>query len=136
MQPNTDPRINEPTVGKVLLKSRGFFVDDYWFWICIGALVAFSLLFNVLFIAALTFLNRKLLIFLLHILFESKKSSFDDIFLKTKFQLWVTQKMQSWMKKMAKIKIRHPLDSKALKVWAYMLSSKTFRGRISIFLLC
>ncbi|XP_057981312.1 pleiotropic drug resistance protein 2-like isoform X2 [Malania oleifera] len=55
--PNTDPRFNETTVGKVLLKSRGFFVDDYWFWICIGALVGFSILFNVLFIAALTYLN-------------------------------------------------------------------------------
>ncbi|KAJ9695169.1 hypothetical protein PVL29_010586 [Vitis rotundifolia] len=55
--PNTDSRFNEPTVGKVLLKSRGFFVDEYWFWICIGALLAFSLLFNVLFVAALTFLN-------------------------------------------------------------------------------
>lgn len=59
LQPNLDPRINEPTVGKVLLKSRGFFVDDYWYWICIGALLGFSLLFNILFIAALTWLNRK-----------------------------------------------------------------------------
>ncbi|KAF8403238.1 hypothetical protein HHK36_011339 [Tetracentron sinense] len=55
--PNTDPRIPEPTVGKTLLKSRGMFVDDYWYWICIGALIGFSLLFNVCFIAALTFLN-------------------------------------------------------------------------------
>ncbi|RXH76245.1 hypothetical protein DVH24_019133 [Malus domestica] len=55
--PNTDPRINATTVGKVLLKSRGFFTDEYWFWICIGALFGFSLLFNILFIAALTFLN-------------------------------------------------------------------------------
>ncbi|XP_058209588.1 ABC transporter G family member 39-like isoform X6 [Rhododendron vialii] len=54
---NTDPRINAPTVGKVLLVSRGFFTDDYMFWVCIGALVAFSILFNVLFIAALTYLN-------------------------------------------------------------------------------
>ncbi|KAI8569221.1 hypothetical protein RHMOL_Rhmol02G0261800 [Rhododendron molle] len=37
---NTDPRINAPTVGKVLLMSRGFFTDDYMFWVCIGALVA------------------------------------------------------------------------------------------------
>ncbi|KAF8403516.1 hypothetical protein HHK36_011620 [Tetracentron sinense] len=57
IQPNTDPRIPEPTVGKTLLKSRGMFVDDYWYWICIGALIGFSLLFNVCFIVALTFLN-------------------------------------------------------------------------------
>ncbi|KAL5155497.1 ABC transporter G family member 39 [Glycine soja] len=56
-KPNTDPRINAPTVGKVLLKSRGFYTEEYWFWICIGALLGFSLLFNLLFIVALTYLN-------------------------------------------------------------------------------
>ncbi|XP_038900427.1 pleiotropic drug resistance protein 2-like isoform X1 [Benincasa hispida] len=45
------------TVGKILLKERGLFTDEYWFWICIGALFGFSLLFNLLFIAALSFLN-------------------------------------------------------------------------------
>ncbi|KAK3043568.1 hypothetical protein RJ639_002147 [Escallonia herrerae] len=56
--PSTDPRYNATTIGKVLLESRGFFTEDKWFWICIGALVGFSLLFNLLFIAALTFLNQ------------------------------------------------------------------------------
>ncbi|XP_030532381.1 pleiotropic drug resistance protein 2 [Rhodamnia argentea] len=56
-KPNLDRRINEPTVGRVLLKSRGFFVEEYWYWICVGALFGFSLLFNILFIAALTWLN-------------------------------------------------------------------------------
>ncbi|KAJ4970414.1 hypothetical protein NE237_003513 [Protea cynaroides] len=55
--PNLDSGIPEPTVGKALLWSKGLFVQDYWFWICIGALVGFSLLFNVLFIAALSYLN-------------------------------------------------------------------------------
>ncbi|XP_050235153.1 ABC transporter G family member 39-like [Mercurialis annua] len=55
--PNPDPRIDAPTVGKVLLKARGFFTDDYSFWICVGALFGFSILFNILFIAALTYLN-------------------------------------------------------------------------------
>lgn len=49
----------QDNTGLVLLKARSFFTEDYWFWICIGALFGFSLLFNVLFIAALTFLNRK-----------------------------------------------------------------------------
>ncbi|KAG2686522.1 hypothetical protein I3760_09G009400 [Carya illinoinensis] len=53
----SEPSTNGATVGQVLLKSRGFFTDEYWFWICIGALFGFSLLFNLLFIAALTFLN-------------------------------------------------------------------------------
>ncbi|TKY62019.1 ABC transporter G family member 39 [Spatholobus suberectus] len=50
-------RFDAPTVGKVLLKSRGFYTEDYWFWICIGALSGFVLLFNLLCIVALTYLN-------------------------------------------------------------------------------
>ncbi|CAL5426355.1 unnamed protein product [Camellia sinensis] len=45
------------SVGKTILKSRGLFREEYWYWICIGALLAYSLLFNGLFIAALTYLN-------------------------------------------------------------------------------
>ncbi|KAF3455333.1 hypothetical protein FNV43_RR05781 [Rhamnella rubrinervis] len=48
---------SQPTVGEALLKERGLFTDEYWFWICIGALLGFSLLFNALFIAALSYLN-------------------------------------------------------------------------------
>lgn len=55
--PNTDPRFAEPTVGKVLLKSRGMFVDEYMYWICIIALFGFTFLFNIFFIVALTYLN-------------------------------------------------------------------------------
>ncbi|RAL51691.1 hypothetical protein DM860_010409 [Cuscuta australis] len=55
--PNMDPRIDEPTIGRAILNERNFFTDDNWFWICNGALWGFSLLFNALFIAALTFLN-------------------------------------------------------------------------------
>ncbi|KAL5060202.1 hypothetical protein RYX36_031806 [Vicia faba] len=56
-KPNTDTRIDASTVGEVLLKSRGLYTEDYWYWICIGALVGFSLLFNLFFILALTYLN-------------------------------------------------------------------------------
>ncbi|KAF7820256.1 pleiotropic drug resistance protein 2-like [Senna tora] len=55
--PNIDPRIPETTVGKALLKARGFFTEEYWYWISVGALLGFSLLFNICFIAALTFLS-------------------------------------------------------------------------------
>ncbi|KAL5583156.1 hypothetical protein UlMin_015598 [Ulmus minor] len=48
---------SQPTIGKTLLKERGLFVDQNWYWIGVGALFGFSLLFNILFIAALTFLN-------------------------------------------------------------------------------
>ncbi|MFS8007344.1 putative ABC-2 type transporter, plant PDR ABC transporter associated [Helianthus anomalus] len=56
--PNIDPRLNASTVGEALLKSRSFFTKDYWFYISIGVLIGFSFLFNILFILALTFLNR------------------------------------------------------------------------------
>ena len=59
LQPNTDTRIDAKTVGEVLLKSRGFFTEPYWFWICIVALLGFSLLFNLFYIIALMYLNRK-----------------------------------------------------------------------------
>lgn len=45
------------TVGKTLLKERGLYTEEHWYWICVGALAGFSLLFNVLFTAALSFLN-------------------------------------------------------------------------------
>ncbi|KAF7823264.1 pleiotropic drug resistance protein 2-like [Senna tora] len=48
---------SEATVGKSLLKSRGLFMTESWYWISVGALVGFSLLFNVLFILALTYLD-------------------------------------------------------------------------------
>ncbi|KAJ6386193.1 hypothetical protein OIU77_029209 [Salix suchowensis] len=48
---------HESTVGKSLLKERGFFTDEYWYWICVGVLLGLSLIFNFLFIAALEFLN-------------------------------------------------------------------------------
>ncbi|XP_062172265.1 pleiotropic drug resistance protein 2-like isoform X2 [Alnus glutinosa] len=48
---------SQPTVGKTLLKERGLFTEEYWYWICIAALFGFSLLFNLLFIAALTILK-------------------------------------------------------------------------------
>ncbi|XP_058739078.1 ABC transporter G family member 39-like isoform X1 [Vicia villosa] len=56
-QPNTDTRIDAPTVGTVLLKARGLYTEHYWYWICIGALVGFTILFNILFLLALTYLN-------------------------------------------------------------------------------
>ncbi|XP_010651917.2 pleiotropic drug resistance protein 2 [Vitis vinifera] len=58
-----DQRWNNPvtnstdSVGVTLLKEKGLFSEEHWYWICIGALFAFSLLFNVLFIAALSFFN-------------------------------------------------------------------------------
>ncbi|PNT22284.2 hypothetical protein POPTR_008G024400v4 [Populus trichocarpa] len=55
--PNQDKAFSEPTVGKVLLKMRGMFMEEYWYWISVGALLGFAMLFNVLFVAALTYLD-------------------------------------------------------------------------------
>lgn len=55
------PAINssQPTIGKTLLKERGLYTEEYMYWVCVAALMGFSLLFNLLFIGALTYLNRK-----------------------------------------------------------------------------
>ncbi|KAI4304728.1 hypothetical protein MLD38_040203 [Melastoma candidum] len=47
----------EGTVGKTLLKQRGLYTTETWYWISVIALFSFSVLFNILFIGALTFLN-------------------------------------------------------------------------------
>ncbi|KAJ1416661.1 P-loop containing nucleoside triphosphate hydrolase [Sesbania bispinosa] len=50
------PNSTEP-LGVQVLKSRGFFTQSYWYWIGVGALVGYTLLFNFGYILALTYLN-------------------------------------------------------------------------------
>uniref|UniRef100_A0A2N9EB47 ABC transporter domain-containing protein n=1 Tax=Fagus sylvatica TaxID=28930 RepID=A0A2N9EB47_FAGSY len=45
------------SLGIEVLKSRGFFTHSYWYWIGVGALIGFILLFNAAFTLALTYLN-------------------------------------------------------------------------------
>ncbi|KAH6836693.1 pleiotropic drug resistance 11 [Perilla frutescens var. hirtella] len=47
----------ENTVGKTLLRDRGLYTTESWYWICIVALFTFSLIFNIFFILALTYLK-------------------------------------------------------------------------------
>ncbi|CAI8614414.1 unnamed protein product [Vicia faba] len=49
------PNSTEP-LGIEVLKSRGFFTESYWYWIGVGALIGYTLLFNLGYILALTFL--------------------------------------------------------------------------------
>ncbi|MCO5606348.1 hypothetical protein L7F22_060536 [Adiantum nelumboides] len=49
--------VDAQTIGLAILKSRGFFTEDYWYWIAIGGLAGFAVLYNVLFMMALTYLN-------------------------------------------------------------------------------
>ncbi|KAH6554588.1 hypothetical protein KP509_1Z322800 [Ceratopteris richardii] len=55
--PNNDTKIDADTVGTAILKTRGFFTSSEWFWIGIGGLSAFVVLFYVLFTIALIYLN-------------------------------------------------------------------------------
>ncbi|KAK8988613.1 hypothetical protein V6N11_029996 [Hibiscus sabdariffa] len=50
------PGSNE-SLGIEVLKSRSFFTEAYWYWIGVGGLVGFLLLFNFFYILALTFLD-------------------------------------------------------------------------------
>ena len=59
LQPNNDTTIDAPTVGKAILKSKGLFTGEWGFWLSIGALIGFIILFNMLYLWALTYLSRK-----------------------------------------------------------------------------
>ncbi|KAF7012500.1 hypothetical protein CFC21_026688 [Triticum aestivum] len=55
--PNNDISIHEPTVGKAILKSKGLFTGDSGFWLSIGAVIGFAILFNILYILSLAYLS-------------------------------------------------------------------------------
>ncbi|KAH9298064.1 hypothetical protein KI387_029746, partial [Taxus chinensis] len=50
-------RVGNETLGELVLKSRGLFPYEYWYWIGVGALLGYSILFNVLFAVTLSYLN-------------------------------------------------------------------------------
>ncbi|RHN48292.1 putative iron-chelate-transporting ATPase [Medicago truncatula] len=52
------PNSTEP-IGVEVLKSHGFFSEPYWYWIGVGALIGYTLIFNFGYILALTFLNLR-----------------------------------------------------------------------------
>ncbi|CAI9094421.1 OLC1v1030160C1 [Oldenlandia corymbosa var. corymbosa] len=45
------------SLGLTLLKVRSLFPENYWYWIGVGALMGYTLLFNLLFTIFLTYLN-------------------------------------------------------------------------------
>ncbi|RDX94397.1 Pleiotropic drug resistance protein 1 [Mucuna pruriens] len=49
------------SLGVEVLRSRGFFTQSYWYWIGVGALIGYTLLFNFGYMLALTYLNRECL---------------------------------------------------------------------------
>ncbi|CAN6277935.1 unnamed protein product [Urochloa humidicola] len=52
-----DPKTSNDTLGVQILKARGIFVDPNWYWIGVGALLGYILLFNVLFVLFLDWLG-------------------------------------------------------------------------------
>ncbi|XP_062195980.1 ABC transporter G family member 45 isoform X2 [Phragmites australis] len=48
---------NANTVGEAILKIRGLLTEWQWYWICVSILFGFSLVFNILSIFALEFMN-------------------------------------------------------------------------------
>ncbi|EPS67051.1 hypothetical protein M569_07724, partial [Genlisea aurea] len=51
------PHNSTETLGVQVLKSRGIFTDAKWYWIGVGALVGYILIFNILVIFGLVYLN-------------------------------------------------------------------------------
>jgi hypothetical protein len=50
---------NGTTLGVTVLKNRGIFTEAKWYWIGLGALIGYTLLFNLLYTLALSVLSRK-----------------------------------------------------------------------------
>ncbi|KAL4195313.1 hypothetical protein AMTRI_Chr05g72720 [Amborella trichopoda] len=51
------PNGSSLSLGMQVLKNRGLFMEGYWYWIGIGALAGYTILFNGLFTLALTYLE-------------------------------------------------------------------------------
>ncbi|PKI43561.1 hypothetical protein CRG98_036053, partial [Punica granatum] len=51
------PPNSTDSLGVMVLKSRGLFVEARWYWISVGALIGYILLFNFLFTLALRYLD-------------------------------------------------------------------------------
>ncbi|KAK4487758.1 hypothetical protein RD792_005567 [Penstemon davidsonii] len=49
--------INGTRLGVLVMESRGFYPQAYWYWIGVGATFGFVWLFNILYLFALTYLN-------------------------------------------------------------------------------
>ncbi|XP_024023080.1 ABC transporter G family member 32 [Morus notabilis] len=49
--------ITSSTLGEAVLKARSLFSESYWYWIGVGALLGYTVLFNALFTFFLSYLN-------------------------------------------------------------------------------
>lgn len=51
--------VNDDTIGHNILHSHSLPTGDHWYWIGVGALLLYAILFNGLVTMALLYLNRK-----------------------------------------------------------------------------
>ncbi|KAH9331695.1 hypothetical protein KI387_003803 [Taxus chinensis] len=51
-------RWKKQNIGMQLLQSRGLFTQSWWYWLSIGVLMGYNVLFNVLYMVALHYLGR------------------------------------------------------------------------------
>ncbi|MCO5588731.1 hypothetical protein L7F22_042690 [Adiantum nelumboides] len=49
--------LDADTLGDAILISRGFFTHKKWYWLGVGVLIAFAVMFNILFTLAMTYLK-------------------------------------------------------------------------------
>ena len=66
-------------LGISVLKSRGFVTQAYWYWIGAGALVGFLLVFNIVFMLALAYLNRGFLRLFRYMLYKFRSFFVNDV---------------------------------------------------------
>ncbi|RVX19501.1 ABC transporter G family member 36 [Vitis vinifera] len=52
------PANSTESLGVLVLKARGAFTEPHWYWLGVGALIGYVLLFNFLFTLALSYLNQ------------------------------------------------------------------------------
>ncbi|XP_057537389.1 ABC transporter G family member 32 isoform X1 [Amaranthus tricolor] len=52
-----DKPFGDVRLGEAILRSRSLFTESYWYWIGVGVMAGYVLLFNVLFTVFLTYLN-------------------------------------------------------------------------------
>ncbi|GFP99541.1 pleiotropic drug resistance protein 1 [Phtheirospermum japonicum] len=49
--------VNGSELGVLVMRSRGFFPDSYWYWLGLAAVIGFVFLFNIFFLLALAYLD-------------------------------------------------------------------------------
>lgn len=55
--------VNGTKLGKAVMESRSFFSGPHWYWIGLGALAGFVVLYNIGYILCLTYLDREFCFF-------------------------------------------------------------------------